>query len=168
MRKLIFIFLLFSSFCVSSQNLKKTFLCILDEYIKTEILKKGFNKDSVISVRLDKLDKNFEIALETYELAHFPNVDSIKKYKNVRMLIRYPKEIKKQLSKYFKSISEIRNLKEENKNIIHEFKSNCLFQINKNNEFIIISTPDDEHYYKFFKKSKMKFARKLKFTKDLL
>lgn len=194
MKKIIFLTFLVFPFLVNSQNLTKSLLTILDVYIEKEPEQKGFNKDSVIFVvsffKTDEIESNIGIFISMYDLKYYPITDSLKVYKGVKMRVEYPKNMRK-LSKYFKSITDMREIKDKEKkkefmsitngdgsskeiieiedyNPIYESTSNYLFQINKNNEIYIISTSDDDYYYKRFREKKLKFSKDLMFSKDLL
>ena len=141
------------SFFSNAQNIEKSFLTILNEYIKHEPCEKKISKDSIIvTVYLRKVESNFVLNLSMYELKYYPNVDTIRTYNGVRMIVNYPINMEKELSKHFKQINEKRKMYKSEIVTIHESASDFLYQINKDNEIYIISTSDDDYYYKRLKK----------------
>lgn len=174
MKKLLFIsLLLFVSFTLQSQSLKKNFFTILDEYIAREPNRKGFDKDSIllsVSIfKFDEIENDFLIGISMYMFHDYPIKDSLKTYKGIKMVVKYPEEMKKELSKSFKSIKDTRKKEEEEFARRPESVCNYSFQVNQNNEiyFIITSKFEDKYYYKKLKKKGLKFSKDLKFTKDM-
>lgn len=187
MKKLIFLVFLILPFVVHSQSLEKTFLTILDEYIKREPIKKRFCNDNVLLyVSFDKIKNEFALNLSMYDFRQYPIVDSLKVYKGIKMLVRYPKNMENKLSKYFEAIKDTRAIKEkefmiitnedgsvekaeiDDSSIMIESTSNYLFQINRKNEIYIIGAGySDDYYYKKFKEKKLKLSKKMLFSKDI-
>jgi len=190
MKRLTFIIFLILPFLVHSQSLEKIFFTILDEYVESEPVKKGFAKDNVfLYVSFDKIDKiknEFALNISMYDFRQYPIVDSLKVYKGFKMLVEYPKSMEKKISKYFVTIKDSRSIKEkdfliiknedgsvekteiDDSSIMIESTSNYLFQVNKKNQIYIIGAGDsDNYYYEKLKKKKLKFAKKILFSEDL-
>jgi hypothetical protein len=173
MKKLIFTVFLILPFVVHSQNFEKTFLTILDEYIKHEPAKRGFGRDSILLYvsfnKINEVKNDYMIGVSMHMFKYYPVIiDSLKTYNGVKMVVRYPKNMRKKLSKHFKSIKDTRKVKEEEVTTIYESVSNFVFQLHKNSEIYIVSTNEDDYYYEKFKVKKLKFSKDFKFMKDLI
>ena len=156
---------------VFSQRPERIFLKILDVYLKNELprVKSRYHldKDKVLVLcrtdtmmnKKNKLDYCFFYKI--YNLETYPEVDSIMMYKGVRMLVSYPEEMGKKITKHLKPMKETQDVKKGIFLGTIETVSNVSIQMNDKYEIYYFITPDDTAYYNGLKKKRIKFAEKV-------
>src|SRR5690554_1583406 len=172
MKTVFYILFLFINFIGQAQCKTEIITIILEEHIKNELPEWDIDKDDIIiCVNISNIDKeNWAINIDAFPLNTFPNVEDVKKINDVRVKFDYnntSKKLKKKINKRYKNIEEIREVEIQEFYSLTHYRGVSVFQLNKHNEFYIISTSDDEYYYQKFNERKLKFSKDLKFSKEI-
>ncbi|MGD9492528.1 MAG: hypothetical protein AB7V36_04175 [Bacteroidales bacterium] len=161
--KKIFVFLcMLLPLVVFSQRPAKVFLKILDVYLKNELPRLNYDEDDIlVHCRMKIGQSDYYFYYSVYNLEQLPEVDSMKMYKGVRMLVSYPKEMEKKLSRHFKPIIESREVQEDAYMMRIDPVSEVTIQMNEKYEIYYFITKDDISYYNKLKKKRIKFSEKV-------